>query len=62
MTSYDRSERERVSAAAALDYEIDLLVLKTGISRAQASELVNRLGTNRDTLLRHARSLAQRPR
>jgi hypothetical protein len=58
MTSDDNSERERIRAAAARDYEIDLLVVKTGIARAQACELVNRHGTDRETLIRHGRSLA----
>ena len=62
MTSDDRSERERIRAAGARDYEIDLLVVKTGITRAQASELVDRHGNDRETLMRHARSLARRPR
>jgi len=60
MTSDDKSERDRIRAAAALDYEIDFVVVKTGVTRAQASELVNRFGADRDTLISYARSLAQR--
>jgi len=58
MASDDNSERDRIRAAAALDYAIDILVVKTGLTRPQASELVNRYGTDRDMLIKQAASFA----
>ena len=60
MSEDSQAERERVRAAAALDYEIDYLVVKTGLSRTQASDLVSRYGIDREVLMKHARTLARR--
>ena len=53
----DEPKTDRVRVAAALDYEIDYLVVKSGVTREQARELINRHGIDRDTLIRHARKL-----
>ena len=53
----DDPKTDRVRAAAALDYEIDYLVVKSGVTREQACELINRHGNDRETLIKHARKL-----
>jgi ribonucleotide monophosphatase NagD (HAD superfamily) len=50
------TDRDRIRAAAALDYEIDYLVVKSGVTREQARELIIRHGNDRETLIKHARS------
>ena len=52
-----KTDRDRVRVAAALDYEIDYLVVKSGVTREQARELINRHGNDRETLIKHARTL-----
>jgi Protein of unknown function (DUF3606) len=49
--------RDRWRIAASEDYEIDYLVVKSGISREQARELIKRHGNDRETLIKHARKL-----
>jgi Protein of unknown function (DUF3606) len=56
--SRSRSDsRDRARIAAAEDYEIDYLVVKSGITREQARALVRRHGHDRKTLMKHARNL-----
>ena len=49
--------RERARVAAAEDYEIDYLVVKTGITREQARAVVRKYGHDRGTLITRARKL-----
>ena len=53
----DEPKTDRVRAAAALNYEIDYLVVKSGVTREQARELINRHGNDRETLIKHGRRL-----
>ena len=56
-TKSKSDDRERARIAAAEDYEIDYLVVKTGITREQARALVRKYGNDRETLMKHARKL-----
>ena len=56
------SIREHMRKTRARFYELDHLVEKTGVTQAQARELIKRYGNNRQTLLMHARSLSGPPR
>ena len=56
----NRDEIARVRAAGALDYEIDLLVERTGIARSQAVELLKQYGTDRAILVNQAKYLVSR--
>ena len=45
--------------AGGEDYEVDYLMKKTGISRAEAIGLIHKFGNNRETLEREAEKLAR---
>jgi hypothetical protein len=49
--------RDRTRFTFVEDYEIDYLVVKSGITREQACDLFRRFGNNRETLMKHARNL-----
>jgi len=49
--------RDRLKVASGQDYEVAYLVEKTGISREQALKLIERYGNDRQTLMKHARSV-----
>lgn len=49
--------REHMRAKHSRFGELDHLVARTGVTRAQARELIKRYGNNRETLLSHARNL-----
>lgn len=51
--------RDRSKVAAGEDYEVDYLIEKTGISRAEAIGLIHKFGNNRETLEREAKKLAR---
>jgi len=57
-TGSKSDDRARARIAAAVDYEIDYLVVKTGITREQACVLVKKYGYDRDTLMKQARKLS----
>ena len=52
------NEGDRIRAAAQEAYETDYLVVKTGITRTQAEQLVKSFGYDRVMLMKHARNLA----
>jgi hypothetical protein len=52
-----RDNRDRVQVAGSEDYEIRYLAEKTGISGAEAKDLVKRFGNDRELLLHQAQSL-----
>ena len=56
-TRSESDSRDRARIAAAADYEVDYLVVKTGITREQALALVRQYGLDRKTLMKHARGL-----
>ncbi len=51
--------RDRRKVAGGEDYEVDYLMKKTGISRAEAIGLIHKFGNDRATLEREARKLAR---
>lgn len=52
-----RQDRERV--AGDQDYEVLYLVETTGITRAEALDLIQEHGNDRDTLMREAKKLGR---
>ena len=46
----NRGEPDRSKVSGSEDYELDYLAKKYGMTRAQARELVERVGTNRGKL------------
>ncbi len=56
-TKTDKRDRNKV--AAGEDYEVDYLVEKTGISRAEAIGLIHKFGNDRATLEREAKKLTR---
>jgi hypothetical protein len=46
----NRGEPDRSKVSGSEDYELDYLAKKYGMTREQARELVERVGTNRDKL------------
>ena len=48
---------ERTRTAAAENYEIDYLVMKSGITRQQSRDLVKQFGHDREMLMKHVRKL-----
>jgi hypothetical protein len=54
-------QRDRVKVAGGEDYEVQYLSEKTGITPAQARELVRRYGNDRKVLEERAAKLANRP-
>lgn len=53
--------REHMRKTRARFREIDHVVEKTGVSQAQARELIKRYGNNRRSLLEHAKNLSGKP-
>jgi len=53
-----QDNRDRGKVAGGQDYEVQYLAEKTGISPAQARELIRKHGNDRETLERAARNLA----
>lgn len=53
------SIREHMRKTRDRFYELDHLVEKTGVTQAQARELIKRYGNNRQTLLAHAKNLSR---
>ena len=54
----DRRDRNRV--AAKQDFEIRYFAQEAGISLEQATDLVERFGHDRETLLRHASQMLKK--
>ena len=52
-----RDNRDRSKVAGGEDYEVRYLAEKTGISSAEARDLVDRFGNDRELLLNQAQRL-----
>jgi hypothetical protein len=54
-----RDNRDRSKVAGSEDYEVRYLAEKTGISSAEARDLVDRFGNDRELLLHQAQQLSK---